>query len=83
MKGPRITRNQLLFLIGTPPPGITTLIVLSFLGIGLNTLGIGVLGEYLGRTYAEVKQRPLYIVQEAVNIPPEAVAGVGPRAAGQ
>ena len=56
-----------LYLIGSPPPGITTLIVLSFLGIGLNSLGIGVLGEYLGRTYAEVKQRPLYIVQEAVN----------------
>lgn len=58
-----------LYLIGSPPPGITTLIILSFLGIGLNNLGIGVLGEYLGRTYAEVKQRPLYIIQEAVNIP--------------
>jgi len=57
-----------LYLIGSPPPGITTLIVLSFLGIGLNSLGIGVLGEYLGRTYAEVKRRPLYVVQEAVNL---------------
>lgn len=72
-----------LFLTGSPPPGITTLIVLSFLGIGLNSLGIGVLGEYLGRTYAEVKKRPLYIVQEAVNIPLEAVAGVRARAARQ
>lgn len=61
---------SILFLIGSPPPGITTLIVLSFLGIGLNSLGIGVLGEYLGRTYAEVKHRPLYIVQEAVNVQP-------------
>jgi dolichol-phosphate mannosyltransferase len=58
----------LLFLIGSPPRGITTLIVLAFLGIGLNSLGIGILGEYLGRTYAEVKQRPLYVVQEAVNL---------------
>ncbi len=57
-----------LYLVGSPPPGITTLIVLSFLGIGLNSLGIGVLGEYLGRTYAEVKHRPLYIVQESVNL---------------
>ncbi|MGD0016406.1 MAG: hypothetical protein ABSC38_02660 [Verrucomicrobiia bacterium] len=47
--------KQSRYLIGSPPPSITTLIILSFLGIGLNSLGIGVLGEYLGRTYAEVK----------------------------
>jgi polyisoprenyl-phosphate glycosyltransferase len=57
-----------LHLIGSPPPGVTTLIVLSFASIGLNSLGIGVLGEYVGRTYAETKHRPLYVVQEAVNI---------------
>ncbi len=57
-----------LWLSHSAPPGITTLIVLSFAAIGLNSLGIGVLGEYIGRTYAEVKGRPLYIVQEAVNV---------------
>ena len=50
-----------------PPPGITTIIVLLLVAIGLNSLGIGFLGEYLGRTYTEAKQRPLYIVQERVN----------------
>jgi dolichol-phosphate mannosyltransferase len=60
---------SILFLVGSPPPGITTLIVLSFLGIGLNSLGIGVLGEYVGRTYSEAKRRPLYLVQEMVNFP--------------
>ncbi len=64
---------SVLALIGSPPPGITTLIVLSFLGIGLNSLGIGVLGEYVGRTYSETKHRPLYIIQEAVNIQPPVV----------
>ena len=59
---------SVLFLIGSPPPGTTTLIVLGFLGIGLNSLGIGILGEYIGRTYSEVKHRPLYVVQETVNI---------------
>ncbi len=53
-----------LFFFASPPPGITTLIILTFLGIGLNSLGIGVLGEYIGRTYAEVKRRPLYMVEE-------------------
>lgn len=57
-----------LYLTGDPPAGITTLIVLAFLGIGLNSLGIGVLGEYLGRTYAETKRRPLYVIAESVNI---------------
>ena len=67
-----------LYLTHTPPPGITTLIVLSFLGIGLNSLGIGVLGEYLGRTYSEVKRRPLYVIAESVNLEATTVARTSP-----
>jgi polyisoprenyl-phosphate glycosyltransferase len=57
-----------LYFVGHAPPGITTLVILSFLGVGLNSLGIGILGEYIGRTYAEVKQRPLYVVEETMNL---------------
>lgn len=57
-----------LYLTGGAPPGITTLIVLGLLGIGINSLGIGVLGEYLGRTYAETKGRPLYVIADSVNM---------------
>lgn len=43
--------------------GFTTLVTLVlFLG-GVQLVGIGVLGEYLGRTYDEVKRRPLYVVK--------------------
>lgn len=61
----------LLSFTANPPPGITTIIVLLLAAIGLNSIGIGLLGEYVGRTYAEAKNRPLYVVQEAVNIEPE------------
>jgi dolichol-phosphate mannosyltransferase len=59
----------LLWFTGSPPPGVTTIIVLLLAAIGLNSIGIGILGEYVGRTYIEAKRRPLYVVQEAVNIP--------------
>ena len=44
--------------------GFTTLVTLIlFLG-GVQLIGIGVLGEYLGRIYDEAKRRPLYVVRE-------------------
>ncbi len=44
--------------------GFTTLVTLVlFLG-GIQLMGIGLLGEYLGRVYDETKQRPLYIVSK-------------------
>jgi dolichol-phosphate mannosyltransferase len=47
-------------------PGWTTLMVFVLLLGGVQLTVIGVLGEYLGRIYDEVKGRPLYLVAEEV-----------------
>lgn len=52
----------------TAQTGFTTLATLALLLGGVQLLGIGVLGEYLGRIYDEVKARPLYVVKKKQNI---------------
>lgn len=66
---------SVLFFLGSPPSGVTTIIVLLWLILGINAFGIGVLGEYLGRTYVEVKRRPLFVVEEAVNVDAAVLSG--------
>lgn len=50
------------FWLGIDVPGYATLVIGMMLFSGLQLLGIGVLAEYVGRIYDEVKQRPLYLV---------------------
>ncbi len=45
----------------------TTIASVLFLG-GVQLICVGILGEYIGRVYEEVKQRPLYVVQERLGV---------------
>ena len=69
-------------LFGVKPadaPGWTSLIlVVLFLG-GVQLIGMGIIVEYLGLVYVEVKRRPLYVVREEIGFPPQSSR---PRASG-
>ena len=52
--------------LGEPVSGYTTLLALmTFLG-GIQLLAVGVLGEYVGRTYVESKRRPVFVADEVL-----------------
>lgn len=50
-------------------PGVTTTIIAVLLLGGIQLMSIGVIGEYVGRIYDEVKARPLYLVSRKRNLP--------------
>jgi glycosyltransferase involved in cell wall biosynthesis len=51
---------------GQAPPGVTATILTVIFLAGVQLLFLGIMGEYLGRIYEEIKRRPRYIVREVV-----------------
>jgi len=55
----------IMWFVGSPVVGWTLMfIAIMFFG-GVQLVSLGLIGEYIGRTYAESKGRPLYIVDKS------------------
>lgn len=50
--------------VGPEVEGVFTLFAILFLFVGLQILALGLIGEYIGRIYMEVRRRPRYVIKE-------------------
>jgi glycosyltransferase involved in cell wall biosynthesis len=53
-------------LFGADVAGYPSLFVAILFFSGINMVGLGILGEYVGRIFVEVKQRPLYLINDTI-----------------
>jgi glycosyltransferase involved in cell wall biosynthesis len=57
-------------IAGETVPGWATIMIAVALAASAQLIMTGILGEYIGRIYEEVKRRPLYVVADTLNLPP-------------
>ena len=57
------------FVLGAEVEGVFTLFALTFFLIGVMLFGLGLLGEYIGRIYQQVRHRPRYMVSAVLERP--------------
>jgi len=62
-------------LLGSYLPGFSTITIVVLLLGGIQLIAIGIIGEYVGRIYDEVKGRPLYLVRATRNVDAPAPRG--------
>ncbi len=58
------------FFVGPEVEGVFTLFAILFVFVGLNTLGLALVGEYVGRIYREVRGRPRFVIRQTLGPEP-------------
>jgi polyisoprenyl-phosphate glycosyltransferase len=72
-------------IYGIDVPGYASLAAMLLFFSGMNMIGLGIIGEYLGRVFIEVKQRPQFLVRQAIgfNAAPDRHGGSPPSEAAE
>lgn len=63
-------------IVGPEAEGVFTLFAILYFLVGVGILGLGIIGEYVGRIYQEVRRRPRFVIREIIE------GGTLPRVAG-
>lgn len=58
------------------PAGFATDVILTLMGICLNAIFLGIIGEYLGKIYKQLKRRPTTVVESSINIEVSSQQGI-------
>jgi len=56
-------------LVGPEAQGVFTLFGIAFFLIGVLLMGLGIVGEYVGRIYEQVRHRPRYVIASVQSAP--------------
>jgi polyisoprenyl-phosphate glycosyltransferase len=71
-----LSMTYLIFIVvktmmyGVDLPGYASIVSIILFFSGINLIGLGILGEYLGRVFMEVKQRPIYLISKKIGLGP-------------
>lgn len=63
-------------IIGPEVEGVFTLFAIMFFLIGIVLFGLGVVGEYVGRIYQEVRKRPRFVIKRVIEVPINLTAAI-------
>jgi undecaprenyl-phosphate 4-deoxy-4-formamido-L-arabinose transferase len=51
-------------IIGPEAEGVFTLFAILYFLVGIGIMGLGIIGEYIGRIYKEVRRRPRFVIRQ-------------------
>jgi undecaprenyl-phosphate 4-deoxy-4-formamido-L-arabinose transferase len=53
-------------IVGPEAEGVFTLFAILYFLVGIGIFGLGIIGEYVGRIYQEVRRRPRFVIREVI-----------------